>query len=70
MAYVRPRERVVSAPATAPRFGVDVRGSLNLVGWLLQFLSVAFLFPAAIAVIYGEAVWPFIASGAITTGFG
>jgi hypothetical protein len=41
------------------RFGVDIRGSLNLVGWLLQFLGVAFLFPAAIAVIYGEPIWPF-----------
>jgi trk system potassium uptake protein TrkH len=64
------RQPVASVPIRAHRFGVDIRGSLNLVGWLLQFLGVAFLFPAAIAVIYGESTWPFLASAGITSGFG
>jgi trk system potassium uptake protein len=46
--------------------GVDVSGALNLVGWLLKYLSPAFLFPTAIALGYGEPVWPFLAAGAIT----
>ncbi len=50
--------------------GVDIRGSLNLVGSLIKYLSPAFLVPAAIALGYGEAVWPFLLSGAITLAFG
>jgi trk system potassium uptake protein TrkH len=50
--------------------GVDVGGALNLVGYLVKFLAAAFLFPAAIAVVYGEAVWPFLVAGAATAGFG
>jgi len=50
--------------------GVDIRGALNLVGSLFTYLSPAFLAPAAIAVGYGEPVWPFLASGAITLAFG
>jgi trk system potassium uptake protein TrkH len=69
----------MSAPmqTTAPpaevrlhRLGVDVSGALNLVGWLLKYLSPAFLFPAAIAVGYGEPVWPFLLAGAITLACG
>ncbi len=40
--------------------GVDVGGALNLVGSLIAYLALAFLFPAAIAVGYGEPVWPFV----------
>ena len=47
-------------------FGVEVGAALNLVGALLKYLSLAFLFPAAIALGYGESVWPFVAAGAIT----
>jgi len=50
--------------------GVDLRGALNLVGSLVKYLSPAFLLPAAIAVGYGEAVWPFLVSGALTFAFG
>ena len=52
--------------------GVDVGASVNLVGALLKYFSLAFLFPVALAVGYSEPVWPFIAAGAITAvlGFG
>jgi trk system potassium uptake protein TrkH len=57
-----------------PRFlralGVDVGGALNLVGYLVKYLAAAFLFPSAIAIGYGEAVWPFLAAAAATAGFG
>jgi Trk-type K+ transport system membrane component len=49
---------------------VDVSGALNLVGWLVKYLSPAFLFPTAIALGYGEASWPFLVAGAITLGCG
>ena len=50
--------------------GVDVVGALNLVGALVKYLGVAFLFPVAIAVGYGETVWPFLVAGVLTSGFG
>jgi trk system potassium uptake protein TrkH len=50
--------------------GVDIRGALNLVGSLVKYLSPAFLAPAAIAVGYGEAVWPFLVAGVVTFAFG
>ena len=50
--------------------GVDIRGALNLVGWLFKYLSPAFLAPAAIAVLYAEAVWPFLVAGAVTFACG
>jgi trk/ktr system potassium uptake protein len=50
--------------------GVDVGGALNLVGALLKYLSLAFLFPTAIALGYGESVWPFVGAGLITAGCG
>jgi trk system potassium uptake protein TrkH len=50
--------------------GVDVRGALNLVGSMIKYLGAAFLFPAAIALGYGEPVWPFLVSGAVTAAFG
>ena len=50
--------------------GVDIGGALNLVGSLLRYLSLAFLFPAALAIGYSEPVWPFLAAGALTAGFG
>ena len=60
----------MEATTTRRRGGVDLSGALNLVGWLIKYLAPAFLFPAAIAVGYGEAVWPFLVAGAITFGFG
>ena len=50
--------------------GVDIRGALNLVGSLFKYLSPAFLLPAAIALGYGEAVWPFLVAGTVTFAFG
>ncbi len=58
---------------TRPRLGVlgvDVGAALNLVGAMLKYLSPAALFPAGIAVWYGESVWPFLASGAIAAAAG
>jgi trk/ktr system potassium uptake protein len=49
---------------------VDVSGALNLVGLVLRYLSAAFLFPVGIALWNGEAVWPFLAAGALTGGVG
>ena len=50
--------------------GVDVGAALNLVGALLKYFSLAFLFPIALAVGHSEAPWPFVAAGAITAGIG
>ena len=64
---------IVSKPQPAPplrALGVDVGGALNLVGSLVKYLGAAFLFPAVLAVGYGEPVWPFLVSGAITAGLG
>jgi trk system potassium uptake protein len=62
----------LTAPAWAsdarrrPRLGVDVAPAVSLVGTLLKYLSLAFLFPTAIAVGYGESFWPFLASAGVT----
>ena len=50
--------------------GVDVGAALNLVGALLKYFSLAFLFPAALAIGHSETPWPFLAAGAITAGLG
>jgi trk system potassium uptake protein TrkH len=66
----------VSTRARGPRvvrrvpLGVDVSGTLNLVGLLIKYLSLAPLLPAAIAVGYSEPAWPFLAAAAIGIGFG
>ena len=57
-------------PALPGTLGVDVVGVLNLIGSLVKPLGLAFLFPTALAVGYGEPVWPFIASALITWGLG
>jgi trk/ktr system potassium uptake protein len=46
--------------------GVDVGGAVNLVGAIVKYFSLTFLFPAAIALGYREPTWPFLAAGAIT----
>jgi len=61
---------MLTATALARAVGVDVGGALNLVGSLIKYLSPAFLFPAGIAVGYGEPVWPFLVAGAATAAFG
>ena len=50
--------------------GVDVLASLNLVGSLTKYLSLALLLPIALAIGYGESPWPFVISLAIAGGFG
>jgi trk system potassium uptake protein TrkH len=52
------------------RFAVDVTATANLVGTLVKYLGLAVLFPIAVALWYGEAVWPFLATGAIVSGTG
>jgi len=52
------------------RLPVDLAGSLALCGTLLKYLSVSALFPAAIAVGYGEPFWPFLAAAAIAAAVG
>ncbi|HEU6445126.1 MAG TPA: TrkH family potassium uptake protein [Gaiellaceae bacterium] len=56
--------------ARGPALGVDVAAALNLVGELVRWLSLAFLFPTAIALGYGEPVWPFLAAGAVAAAVG
>ena len=58
--------------ATARRgaLGVDVLASLNLVGALLKYLSLATLFPIPFALAYSEPVWPFVLAGVIGGGSG
>ena len=51
------------APARSATLGVDVSGSLNLIGWSFERLGLVFLFPAALAIGYREAVWPFLVAG-------
>ncbi|HZB34684.1 MAG TPA: TrkH family potassium uptake protein [Gaiellaceae bacterium] len=50
--------------------GVDVLGSLNLVGALIKYLSLSTLFPIAFAIGYSESVWPFVLAGLVGGGFG
>lgn len=52
------------------RLGVDVAPALSLVGTLVKYLSLAFLFPTAIALGYGEPVWPFLAAAGTTAVVG
>ena len=51
----------------ATRLGVDVGSALNLVGAVVKYVGLAFLFPLAIALGYDEPVWPFLAAGAVTS---
>jgi trk system potassium uptake protein TrkH len=61
----------VSARPPAGGFArVDVSGALNVVGLILRYLSIAFAFPVLVSLWYGEAVWPFLAAGALTGGAG
>ncbi len=53
-----------------PRLGVDLPAALNLVGALTKYLSLAALFPVAVAIGYSERFWPYLAAGAIAGGVG
>jgi trk system potassium uptake protein TrkH len=50
--------------------GVDVLAALNLVGALVRYLAVAFVFPAGLAIAYDEPPWPFVWAGLATAGAG
>ena len=52
------------------RLAIDVFATANLVGTLGKYLGLASLFPVVIALWYREPIWPFLAAGAITSGFG
>ena len=52
----------------APYLAVDLLGALNLTATLLKYLSLAVLVPAAVALGYGEPVWPFLATAVIVGG--
>jgi trk system potassium uptake protein TrkH len=54
----------------AGRIAVDIPAAFNLVGALIAYLAPAFLFPAAIAIGYGESPLPFLVAGAATGAFG
>ena len=49
---------------------VDVSAALNLVGLLIKWWSLAFLFPTAVALGYGESPWPFVLAGLVAGAFG
>jgi trk system potassium uptake protein TrkH len=50
--------------------GVDLPGALNLVGRLIRYFGLAFVFPIVVGLGYGDPVWPFVAALAITVCFG
>ena len=52
------------------RLGVDVLASVNLVGTLVKYLSLALALPLFVALIYSESPWPWVASAAAGVGFG
>jgi len=52
------------------RVRVDLRASLALVGTVLKYLAVAFLFPTGVAVYYGESVVPFVVAAGVAAGVG
>jgi trk system potassium uptake protein len=52
------------------RLGVDVASAIDLVGGVLKYVGIAFVVPAAVAAGYGEPVWPFLVSGAVTAAVG
>ena len=67
---VRMRAAAGQRPALTGSLGVDVVGALNLIGSLVRPLGLAFLLPTALALGYGEPVWPFVVSGSVASGFG
>jgi trk system potassium uptake protein len=61
---------VIATERLRSMVSVDVGGALNLVGAVVKYLSLAFLFPTALALGYGEPAWPFLAGGAAAAGGG
>ena len=52
------------------RLAIDVAAVANLVGTLAKYLGLVVLFPIAVALWYGDPVWPFAATGVMTSGLG
>ena len=52
------------------RLAIDLSGALGLTGTMIGYLSLSSLVPAAVAVGYGEPVWPFLAAGGLTGAVG
>jgi trk system potassium uptake protein len=52
------------------RLGVDALAALNLVGALIKWLALAFALPFAVALWYGEELWPWPVAAAITLALG
>jgi trk system potassium uptake protein TrkH len=70
--HVTPEAHIAPPVQPTPHGGlsVNVGGALQLTGGLLAPLGLVFLFPAAIAVGYGEPAWPFLVSGLATSAAG
>ena len=49
---------------------MDVKATANLIGVLMKYLGLAVVFPIAVALVYHDPIWPFLAAGAITSGVG
>jgi trk system potassium uptake protein TrkH len=64
------RAAAAQRPAPPGALGVDVVGALNLIGSLVKPLALAFVFPTALALGYGEPIWPFIVSAVVVWAFG
>jgi trk system potassium uptake protein TrkH len=52
------------------RLAIDLPGALGLTGTMIAYLSLSSLVPAAVAVGYGEPLWPFLAAGGLTGAVG
>jgi trk system potassium uptake protein TrkH len=52
------------------RIAIDLWATCELVGTLGKYLGLAAILPAGVAVAYGEAVWPFLVAGLLTSGLG
>jgi trk system potassium uptake protein TrkH len=62
--------RVTAGAGRHVRLGVDLSAALNLVGALVKYLGLASAVPVAFAFAHSEPVWPFLAAGALVSGFG
>lgn len=53
-----------------PALGVDLNAVLDLLGGVLRWVGLPFIAPAIVAAFAGEPVWPWLATGAATSGTG
>jgi trk system potassium uptake protein TrkH len=61
-------QAVAQRKAQGGVLAVDVFAALNLIGTLGKYLGLATIFPAAVAIGYGESFWPYLLAGAIASG--